>query len=77
MVRRKAEALHKVMESWGQLTEAERTGLEEKRKQMKLLLGREFGSEVRRKGEVIGSFKAQVSPEKVLERVLRHPTTTE
>ena len=38
---------------------------------MKLLLGREFGSEVRREGEVIGSFRAQVSPEKVLERVLR------
>jgi serine phosphatase RsbU (regulator of sigma subunit) len=71
MVRKKAEALHKVMESWGQLTDAERTALEEKRKQMKLLLGREFGSEVRREGEVIGSFRAQVSPEKVLERVLR------
>lgn len=71
MVRKKAEALHKVMESWGQLTEAERATLEAKRKQMKLLLGREFGSEVRREGEVIGSFRAQVSPEKVLERVLR------
>ncbi|HEU0007078.1 MAG TPA: SpoIIE family protein phosphatase [Terriglobia bacterium] len=71
MVRKKAEALHKVMESWGQLTDAERAVLEEKRKQMKLLLGREFGSEVRREGEVIGSFRAQVSPEKVLERVLR------
>jgi len=71
MVRKKAEALHKVMESWGQLTEAERATLEAKRKQMKLLLGREFGSEVRREGEVIGTFRAQVSPEKVLERVLR------
>jgi serine phosphatase RsbU (regulator of sigma subunit) len=71
MVRKKAEALHKVMESWGQLTEAERATLEAKRKQMKLLLGREFGSEVRREGEVIGSLRAQVSPEKVLERVLR------
>jgi serine phosphatase RsbU (regulator of sigma subunit) len=71
MVRKKAEALHKVMESWGQLTDAERTALEQKRKQMKLLLGREFGSEVRREGEIIGSFRAQVSPEKVLERVLR------
>ena len=71
MVRKKAEVLHKVMESWGQLTEAERATLEAKRKQMKLLLGREFGSEVRREGEVIGSFRAQVSPEKVLERVLR------
>jgi hypothetical protein len=71
MVRKKAEALHKVMESWGQLTDAERAALEEKRKQMKLLLGREFGSEVRREGEVIGTFRAQVSPEKVLERVLR------
>jgi len=71
MVRKKAEALHKVMESWGQLTDAERTSLEEKRKQMKLLLGREFGSEVRREGEIIGSFRAQVSPEKVLGRVLR------
>ena len=71
MVRKKAEVLHKVMESWGQLTEAERANLEAKRKQMKLLLGREFGSEVRREGEVIGSFRAQVSPEKVLERVLR------
>ena len=71
MVRKKAEALHKVMESWGQLSDAERTALEQKRKQMKLLLGREFGSEVRREGEVIGSFRAQVSPEKVLERVLR------
>jgi len=71
MVHRKAEALHKVMESWGQLTEAERSALEQKRRQMKLLLGREFGSEVRREGEVIGSFRAHVSPEKVLERVLR------
>ncbi|HEX2520915.1 MAG TPA: HAMP domain-containing protein, partial [Terriglobia bacterium] len=71
MVHKKAEALHKVMESWGRLTEAERATLEAKRKQMKLLLGREFGSEVRREGEVIGSFRAQVSPEKVLERVLR------
>ena len=71
MVRKKAEALHKVMESWGQLTDAERAALEEKRKQMKLLLGREFGSEVRREGEVIGTVRAQVSPEKVLERVLR------
>ena len=71
MVRKRAEALHKVMESWGQLTDAERAALEQKRKQMKLLLGREFGSEVRREGEVIGSFRAQVSPEKVLERVLR------
>jgi serine phosphatase RsbU (regulator of sigma subunit) len=71
MVRKRAEALHKVMESWGQLSDAERTALEQKRKQMKLLLGREFGSEVRREGEVIGSFRAQVSPEKVLERVLR------
>lgn len=71
MVRKKAEALHKVMESWSQLTDAERTALEEKRKRMKLLLGREFGSEVRREGEVIGTFRAQVSPEKVLERVLR------
>ena len=71
MVRKKAEVLHKVMESWGQLTEAERATLEAKRKQMKLLLGREFGSEVRREGELIGTFRAQVSPEKVLERVLR------
>jgi serine phosphatase RsbU (regulator of sigma subunit) len=71
MVRKRAEALHKVMESWGQLTDAERIALEEKRKQMKLLLGREFGSEIRREGEVIGSLRAQVSPEKVLERVLR------
>jgi hypothetical protein len=67
----KAEALQRVMESWGQLTEAERATLEAKRKQMKLLLGREFGSEIRREGEVIGSFTAQGSPEKVLERVLR------
>jgi serine phosphatase RsbU (regulator of sigma subunit) len=71
MVRKKAETLHKVIESWGQLTEAERATLESKRKQMKLLLGREFGSEVRREGEVIGTVRAQVSPEKVLERVLR------
>jgi serine phosphatase RsbU (regulator of sigma subunit) len=71
MVRKKAEVLHKVMESWGQLSDAERTALEQKRKQMKLLLGREFGSEVRREGEVIGTFRAQVSPEKVLERVFR------
>ena len=71
MVHKKAEALHKVMESWGQLTDAERAALEQKRKQMKLLLGREFGSEVRREGEVIGTVRAQISPEKVLERVLR------
>jgi hypothetical protein len=29
MVRKKAEALHKVIESWGQLTEAERATLGE------------------------------------------------
>jgi len=39
MVRKTAEALHKVIESWGQLTEAERATLESKHKQMKLLLG--------------------------------------
>lgn len=71
MVHQKAEAVKKAMEFWGKLTDSERAALEEKRKQMKLLLGREFGSEVRRQGEVIGTFRAQVSPEKVLERLLR------
>jgi hypothetical protein len=52
------------------LTEAEKAALEQKRKQMKLILGREFGSEVWREGEVVGTVKAQVSPEKVLEQVL-------
>jgi serine phosphatase RsbU (regulator of sigma subunit) len=70
MVKKRAEVVQKAMKSWSQLSEAERAALEEKRRQVKLLLGREFGSEVRSEGELIGTVKAQVSPEKILRQVL-------
>jgi serine phosphatase RsbU (regulator of sigma subunit) len=57
-------------EIWKKISEAEEKALEIKRNEMKGLLGQEFGSEVRREGEVIGTVKAQVSSEKVLSRVL-------
>jgi serine phosphatase RsbU (regulator of sigma subunit) len=71
MVKKKADAVQRAIESWNRLTPSERAALEEKRKQTKLLLGREFGSEVRREGEIIGTVKAQISPEKVLSEVFK------
>jgi hypothetical protein len=70
MVHERAAAVQRAIKSWSRLSESERAKLDEKRRQIKLLLGREFGSEVRREGEVIGTVKAQVSPEKVLQHVL-------
>jgi sigma-B regulation protein RsbU (phosphoserine phosphatase) len=52
--------------------EAERKNLETNRKQIKLLFGSEFSSNVLRKGEIIGTVMAQVNPEKALSRILLH-----
>ena len=54
------------------VSETEKKSLEHNSKQVRLLFGREFRSNVMRKGEIIGTVMAQVNPEKALSRILLH-----
>ncbi len=48
----------------------EEVAMAEKRRETKRLLGRDLGAEIRSKGETVGEFRAQVSTEALLGRVL-------
>ncbi|MEW5978497.1 MAG: SpoIIE family protein phosphatase [Acidobacteriota bacterium] len=57
------------LERWAQMSQKDRDLLEEQRKRLSSLLGRELGSEIRRRGELIGTLKAQVNPDRILNRL--------
>jgi len=69
--------LHEAIETRRKLTEAERQALDDRRREQRLLFGREFQVPVEEKGEVIGHVTACVAGQDLLAEVLERSTRDE
>jgi serine phosphatase RsbU (regulator of sigma subunit) len=69
--------LHEAIEARRRLSDEERAALEERRKEQRLLFGREFQVPVEEKGEVVGHVTACVAGEDLLAEVLERSTREE
>jgi serine phosphatase RsbU (regulator of sigma subunit) len=69
--------LHEAIEARHRLSEEERAALEERRREQRLLFGREFQVPVEEKGEVVGHVTACVAGKDVLAEVLERSTREE
>ena len=72
-----AARLHEAIETRRKLTEAERRALDDRRREQRLLFGREFQVPVEEKGEVIGHVTACVAGQDLLAEVLGRSTRGE
>jgi serine phosphatase RsbU (regulator of sigma subunit) len=69
--------LHQAIEARRKLSEAERQALDDRRREQRLLFGREFQVPVEEKGEVIGHVTACVAGQDLLAEILRRSTRGE
>ncbi len=71
------ERLHQAIEARRKLSRSEREALEKRRREQRLLLGREFQVPVEEQGKVIGHVTASIASENVLAEVLQRSTRGE